>query len=71
TIDEVSSGAPADDAGLESGDIVVAVEGVRVTDGVSLIVNIRTHQPGDTIEVTYLRGGDERTAKVKLAAEVG
>ncbi|WP_232676159.1 S1C family serine protease [Nocardioides sp. R-C-SC26] len=71
TIDEVSSGAPADDAGLESGDIVVAVEGVRVTDGISLIVNIRTHQPGDTIEVTYLRGGDERTAKVKLAAEVG
>jgi putative serine protease PepD len=71
TIDKVVDGSPAEDAGLEKGDVIIEVEGERVTDGIGLIVAIRTHQPGETIEFTYLRGKDERTAEVTLDAEEG
>ncbi len=51
-IDEVIDGTPADDAGLEKGDVIVALEGQKVTDGIALIVSIRSHQPGETLTFT-------------------
>ena len=68
---EVPSGTPAADAGLEKGDVVVAVDSKPVEDGISLIVAIRSHQPGETIALTVRRGGDERTVRVTLDAKVG
>jgi putative serine protease PepD len=70
-IDSVVDGTPADDAGLEEGDVIVAVEGTRVTDGIALIVSIRSHQPGETITFTVVRDGDEREVEVTLDSEVG
>ncbi|WP_341927501.1 trypsin-like peptidase domain-containing protein [Nocardioides psychrotolerans] len=70
-ISKVLEDSPAQDAGLEKGDVVVAVEGERITDGIALIVSIRTRQPGQTIEFTYLRGGDERTTDITLDGETG
>ena len=71
TIDKVISDTPAEDAGLEKGDVVVAVDGERVTNGIALIVTIRSHQPGETLEFTFLRGGDEETAEITLDSETG
>ena len=70
-IDEVPNGTPAAAAGLEEGDVVVALEGDRITDGIALIVSIRTHQPGETLEFTVLRDGQEKKLDVELDAEVG
>ncbi len=70
-IDSVVDGSPAQEAGLEKGDLVVAVDGERVVDGIALIVSIRTHQPGDTIEFTYVRDGDEKKTDITLDAETG
>jgi putative serine protease PepD len=70
-IDSVVEGQPADEAGLEKGDVVVALEGERVTDGIALIVAIRSHQPGETLEFTVDRDGDERVFDVTLDSEVG
>jgi putative serine protease PepD len=70
-IDEVIDDTPADDAGLEKGDVVVALEGEKVTDGIALIVSIRAHQPGETLTFTVLRDGDSKDFKVTLDSEVG
>jgi putative serine protease PepD len=71
TIDKVLAGTPAEEAGLEKGDVVIAVNGERITDGIALIVAIRSHQPGETLEFTYLRDGDEQTAEITLGSETG
>ena len=70
-IDEVIEDTPAEDAGLEKGDVVIAIEGQKVTDGIALIVSIRSHQPGETITFTVVRDGDERDIDVTLDSEVG
>jgi putative serine protease PepD len=71
TVDEVIANSPAQDAGIENGDLITHVNGSRVTDGIALIVAIRTHQPGETIEFTVRRDGDDQTIAVTLEGEVG
>ena len=71
TVVEVPEGSPAAEAGLRKGDQIVAVDGKLVPDGVSLIVAIRSHRPGDTIELTFLRDDEERTTDIRLDAKVG
>ena len=68
---EVMGGTPAEEAGLREGDLITAVDGERVTDGIALIVSIRTHQPGETIEFTVERDGREQTVPITLDSEVG
>ena len=70
-VTSVRSGAPAEDAGLERGDVVVGVDKVDVTDGIGLIVAIRSHQPGETIALKVQRDGQDITVRVRLDGEVG
>ena len=70
-ITEVNDGTPAEDAGLRPDDVVAEVDGKLVTDGIALIVAIRTHQPGETIEFTVRRDGTERSVEITLDGEVG
>ena len=71
TVVDVPEGTPAAEAGLRKGDRIVAVDGQRVPDGVSLIVAIRSHRPGETIELTIVRDDEEQTLPVELDAKVG
>ncbi len=68
---QVPTGTPAASAGLRKGDRIIAVGDTLVTDGISLIVAIRTHRPGDTVTLTVVRGGQARPVEVRLAAKVG
>jgi putative serine protease PepD len=70
-IDKVLEDTPAEAAGLKEGDVVVALEGQKVTDGIALIVSIRSHQPGETLTFTVLRDGGEKDIDVQLDSEVG
>jgi putative serine protease PepD len=38
---------------------------------VALIVAIRSHRPGERIELTFVRDGSQRTLKVTLDAQIG
>ncbi|MEE8364243.1 MAG: trypsin-like peptidase domain-containing protein [Gammaproteobacteria bacterium] len=48
--------SPADRAGIQAGDIIVAVNKDPVDSIRDLLEKITLHQPGDIIEVTVLRG---------------
>jgi len=67
----VSTGGPADSAGLVAGDVIVKVGNRPVTDANSLIVAIRALDPGTKVSLTYRRGGVTHTAQVTLARAGG
>ena len=71
TLDEIVANSPAQDAGLKKGDVITHVNGDRVSDGISLIVRIRSHQPGETIVFTVRRDSDSQDVEVTLDGEVG
>jgi putative serine protease PepD len=69
---DVPSGTPAEEAGLRKGDIVTGVNGKQITDGIGLIVAIRSHQPGETVTLLVKRdGGDTKKVRVTLDGKVG
>ena len=69
----VSPGGPAEQAGLKTGDIVVAMDGqsLRTTDGrdpsTQLVERMRSVEPGQTVNLDYLRDGQKRSAAIKAA----
>jgi S1-C subfamily serine protease len=63
---EVVVGGPAATAGLASGDVITRIDDVEITSMSSLVVALRSHQPGDTVMITYRRGGTESTVSVAL-----
>jgi putative serine protease PepD len=66
TLTRVVPDGPAAAAGLLEGDVVLAVEGVQTTSMSSLVVALRSHQPGDAVAVTFVRDGQQRAAMVTL-----
>jgi putative serine protease PepD len=67
-INQVRSSTPAAGAGLRAGDVVTGAAGKRIRSASELRAVINAHRPGDTISVTYTRGGESHTVQVKLAA---
>ena len=65
-VQQATAGGPAERAGLEAGDIVTRVDGEAVQDPEDVATAIEDDAPGDEIDVTVRRGGDERTVTVKL-----
>jgi S1-C subfamily serine protease len=80
-VSEVVPGGPADKAGIEGGNTEATIEGSSVTlggdiitklngkpvSGMDQLVNvINGEKPGDEVEVTLLRHGEEKTVTVTL-----
>jgi len=65
---EVSPGSGADDAGIQDGDVITAINGDVIAESTELIVSIRSNAPGDTIELTILRDGRTQDFSVTLTA---
>ncbi|MGD0636326.1 MAG: PDZ domain-containing protein [Beijerinckiaceae bacterium] len=63
---EPQKGAPAEAAGLEVGDVITAVDGEKIDGPRDLARRIAALGPGKTAEITYVRGGAEKTVKMKL-----
>ena len=68
SITDVQSGSAAADAGLESGDVITAVDGKAVTTAQRLRAVIAAHQPGDKLAITYRRSGEAKTVTATLGA---
>jgi serine protease Do len=58
--------SPAQKAGIEAGDIITRIDNKPVDKVSTLQRIVRTHQPGETIDVEVMRFGQKKTFKVKL-----
>jgi serine protease Do len=58
-------GGPAQKAGLQSGDVVLEVNGHKVKDQTDLTRQVAASHTGDMLNLTVLRGGKQVTISVK------
>jgi Do/DeqQ family serine protease len=59
------------DAGIKIGDVITKVEGHEVSSVPELQEIVGVHRPGDIIEITLKRNGEEKTYKVTLRNREG
>ena len=82
-VTDVRAGTPADSAGLHAqagsrtvegesyptgGDVITSFDGKQITTAQQLQDAVDAKQPGDTVAITYVRGGKRRTVNVTLAS---
>ncbi len=65
----VHNDSPAALGGLQVGDEIIAVNGLTIeTDGYTKVVNGLLGKPGDVLNITYTRNGEEYTTGVEIKA---
>jgi S1-C subfamily serine protease len=64
----IVKGSPAEKAGLQNKDIITAVNGVKIGASGSLSTLIGEYKPGDTVQLTVIRDGNEIAINVTLGA---
>jgi putative serine protease PepD len=62
----VVAGGPAASAGMREGDVITEINGTPATSNVQLQELTLTKKPGDTVTLTYVRGGNTNKATVTL-----
>jgi len=62
----VTEGMAAASAGIEIGDVIVAVEGEQVASVPDLQRKIRRHEPGESVDVTVVRGESLQTETLSV-----
>ena len=65
----VTEGSPAEEAGIEEGDIITMVDDTEITSADSLIIAVRTYDVGDTVTFTLIRDSTEMTVEVTLGSD--
>ncbi|MBS1261861.1 MAG: Aminopeptidase YwaD [Calditrichaeota bacterium] len=63
----VTSGSPADSAGLHAMDVIVAIDHVIIDNIYDLTYVMGRHNPGDTVTIHYLRDGVEHETRLTFA----
>lgn len=66
---EVTADSPAAKAGVQPGDVIVAVNGDRIADSRALARAVADVAPGNEAKITVRRDGAERELAVKVAAQ--
>jgi Do/DeqQ family serine protease len=70
-LSEIFPNGPAAQAGLRAGDVVLSVDGREVFDEPSMKYVAATKPVGESIGVTFLRGGRQQTTQIRLAPPPG
>ncbi len=66
-VQQVAPGSPAEDAGLEVGDVITAVDDDEVDGPEALLAAIGGYEPGDEVAISYQRNGNDREVDIELA----
>ena len=70
-ISQVIKNSPAEDAGVEKQDVIIAVNGVKVDDSSNLKNIISSGRPHDKTKLTLIRDGHEKKLTVTLGIRPG
>ena len=70
-ISQVIKNSPAEDAGIEKQDVIIAVNGVKVDDSSNLKNLISSGRPHDKTKLTLIRNGHEKKLTVTLGIRPG
>lgn len=62
----VESGSPADQAGIEVGDVITAIDGKATSQAAALTGFVRQYSAGDEVTLTIVRNGEELQVPVTL-----
>jgi serine protease Do len=67
-VSRVQEGTPAAEAGLEAGDVIVSIDGQPLDQYLQVSNIIASKQPGEDVELTIDRDGEEQTLTVTLGS---
>ena len=67
----VVEGGSASEAGIRKGDVIVSVDGVKITDPSTLQLEIARHRPNDTVKLSVKRDGKVKQFDVTLRNKAG
>ena len=65
----MSEGSPAQEAGLQGGDIIIEFGGKKISNIYDFTYALGDFVPGDVVDVIVKRGEEEIAFKVKLATK--
>lgn len=65
------AGSPAEKGGLRGNDVIVKIGGMGVPDLQAMSDALRSHRPGDTVEIRFIRDGIEQQVSVVLGTRGG
>jgi S1-C subfamily serine protease len=65
-VESITGGSPADDAGIQRGDVIVKIGDDDIKSGGAVATAVRKHRPGDKVSVVIVRGSERRTVEATL-----
>jgi serine protease Do len=66
TVSDVTSGGPAEQAGIKAGDTITTVDGKPIKDGDELVGEISARKPGSKVKLGLMREGKQQEATVTV-----
>jgi putative serine protease PepD len=63
---DFTSGSPAKTAGIKTGDVIVSLGGQPISSMDDLVLQVRRHSVGETVQVGIVRNGQKQTVAVKI-----
>ncbi len=67
----VRAGSPADKAGIRGNDVITRIGEREVPNLQAMAEALRSHKPGDVVQITFMRDGNTQTVTATLGARGG
>jgi putative serine protease PepD len=67
----VRAGSPAEQAGLRGDDIITRIGDLDIPDLQAMTNALRSHEPGDTVDIVIRRGNQVTTVRATLGTRGG
>lgn len=68
-VQDVTRGSGAAKAGLKVGDIIVSIDDEKIESSSDLVIAVRSHNVGDTVQVEFYRDKELQTVEVTLGSD--